>query len=356
MKNIRKPNKRLLLSQLIWKKRLNQQHLPHAGYMGNGGDLHLVLGVDGSGISHLVQLLSQALPGNHYIHHPLVKFEPKLTLCNQGHSLAMPYQKVLSADHPLSRVYRIYAERAQAEKKFDLMQEESEAAQDPMLILKETHGLLATEPLLRELKCHCLLYVSDPVLLAEQIFSREGMDASYLDFESEAVMDPVFLKRFHSKQIRSILHAFKLIQRIASNRQRRVQMKIFTIALIQHMFRMLAARYPELATVVDAPIIESDPRRLEFPLVNWLGPEKRESASRIVSSATFSPDGQQALRWTRSWPESITGFEALSDKDVKLAYKLLIEHHLMSDESKDYMDIHLKDDLFSITKARALSF
>jgi hypothetical protein len=334
MKKIRKPNKRLLFSQLIWKKRLNQQHLPHAGYMGNGSDIHLILGVDGAGISHLVQLLSQALPGNHYIHHPLVKFEPKLTLCNQGQRLAMPYQKVLSADHPLNRVYRIYAERAQAEKKFDLMHEQSETAQEPMLILKETHGLLATEALLRELKCHCLLYVSDPVLLAEQIFSRQGVDTDYLEFEHQAVMDPAFLKRFLAKDIRSILHAYKLIQRIPSSRQRRVQMIIFTIALIQHMFRMLAARYPELATVVDAPFIESGPKRLEFPLVNWLGPENMDSATRVVTTATFSPDGQNTLRWMRSWPESITGFEVLSAEDVKLAYKLLTDHNLLSDETK----------------------
>ena len=334
MKKLFKQNKRLLLSQLLWKKRLNKQHMPHAGYMGNGGDIHLVLGVDGAGISHFVQLLSQSLPENHYIHHPLVKFEPKLTLCNQGERLAMPYQKVLSADHPMSRVYRIYAEREQAERKYDLMADVKEAKQDPILILKESHGLLATEALLRELKCHCLLYVSDPVLLAEQMFSREGLDTPYLDYESEAVMDPVFLKRFLAKDLRPALHAYKLIQRLSSSRQRRVQMKIFTIALIQHMFRMLAARYPELATLVDAAVIEDDPRRLEFPLVNWLGPENLHCASRVISNATFTQEGQHALRWTRSWPESITSFEALSNKDVKLAYKLLIDHHLMSDESK----------------------
>ncbi|MCG7874420.1 MAG: hypothetical protein JAZ11_20265 [Candidatus Thiodiazotropha lotti] len=334
MKKLHKPNKRLLLSQLLWKKRLDKQQLPHAGYMGNGGDIHLVLGVEGAGISHFVQLLSQALPENHYIHHPLVKFEPKLTLSNHGERLAMPYQKVLTADNPMSRVYRIYAERAQAEKKFDLMAEDKPSDPDPTLILKESHALLATEALVRELKCHTLLYVSDPVLLAEQMFSREGMETSYLDFESEAVMDPTFLKRFLAKDLRPVLHAYKVIQRLRSSRQRQVQMKIFTIALIQYMFRMLAARYPELATLVDAAVIENDPRRLEFPLVNWLGAENLHSASRVIANATFTPQGQETLRWTRSWPESITTFEALSSKDVKLAYKLLIDHHLMSDESK----------------------
>ncbi|MBW9257324.1 MAG: hypothetical protein K1562_06830 [Candidatus Thiodiazotropha sp. (ex. Lucinisca nassula)] len=334
MKKIHKSNKRLLLSQLLWKKRLNKQQLPHAGYISHGGDIHLVLGVDGAGIGHFVQLLSQSLPEHHYIHYPLAKFEPKLTLSNQGERLAMPYQKILSADHPMSRVYRIYAERAQAERRYDLMAEEQEATPDPILILKESHGLLATEALLRELKCHCLLYVSDPVLLAEQMFSKEGMETTYLDFESEAVMDPAFLKRFLAKDLRPALHAYKLIQRLPSARQRRVQMKIFTIALIQHMFRMLAARYPELATLVDAAVIEDDPRRLEFPLVNWLGPENLHSASRVISNSTFTPEGQNVLRWTRSWLESITNFEALSNKDVKLAYKLLIDHHLMSDETK----------------------
>jgi hypothetical protein len=111
-------------------------------------------------------------------------------------------------------------------------------------------------------------------------------------------------------------------------------MKIFTIALIQHMFRMLAARYPELATVVDVALVEDDPMRLEFPLVNWLGPEKLQVAKRVLSTTTFSPDGHKSLRWVNSWPETITSFESLSAKDVKLAYKLLIDHQLVSDEAK----------------------
>jgi hypothetical protein len=86
--------------------------------------------------------------------------------------------------------------------------------------------------------------------------------------------------------------------------------------------------------VVDAPFIERGPRRLEFPLVNWLGPENMDSAARVVTTATFNTDGQNTLRWMRSWPESITGFEVLSDEDVKLAYKLLTDHNLLSDETK----------------------
>ena len=137
--------------------------------------------------------------------------------------------------------------------------------------MKETHSLLATEALLRELQCHALFYISDPVILAEQIFSREGLNTSYLELESKAVMESRFLKRFLSHDLRAVLHAYKLIQRLPTDRQRSIQMKVFTIALIQHMFRMLAARYPELASVVDFECIENDPERLQFPLVNWLG-------------------------------------------------------------------------------------
>lgn len=334
MKQIPLQNKRLMISQLIWKGRLNQTHTPHAGYMGNGGDIHLMLGVNGSGINHLIQLLSQALPDGQFIHHPLLKFEPRLTLSSQGDRLAVPYHKELAADHPLNRIYRIYAEMNQVEPCHELLREENETTQARLLILKETHGLLATEALLRELQCHVLFYVSDPVMLAEQIFSREGADAPYLDLESKAVMDFRFLKRFFSHDVRAVLHAYKLIQRLPSERQRRVQRKIFTIALIQHMFRMLSARYPELATVVDFTLIEPDPRRLEFPLVNWLGSNNLERIKPVLDKATFTQQGQTLLRWTRSWPESITTFEALSAEDVRLGYKLLTDHKLMRDEGK----------------------
>ena len=335
MKKIPKQNKRLFFSRLLWNKRLNQKHMPHAGYMGNGGDINLILGINGPGINHLTQLLPQALSNGHYIHHPLTKFEPKLTLSNQGDRLAIPYHKDLTADHPLNRIYRIYAEESLAKNNYNLLLlGESDASRGAFLIMKEVHGLLATEALLRELQCHVLFYVSDPVILAEQLFSREGLDTTYLDLESEAVMDSRFLKRFFPRDFRTVLHAYKLIHRLPSGRQRRVQMKVFTIALIQHMFRMLAARYPELASVIDFALIENDPKRLEFPLVNWLGPDSLDHTKRLLSGATFTADGQKSQRWTWSWPESINAFEALSSEDVRTAYQLMIDHKLMPDEGK----------------------
>ncbi|MEW8505538.1 MAG: hypothetical protein AB2598_02460 [Candidatus Thiodiazotropha sp.] len=333
MKKIPKTSKRLTLSQYLWNRRINQKYLPHAGYMGNGGDIHLLLGVSGTGINHLTHLLSQ-LPNSRIIHNPLTKFEPKLTLSKYAHRLAIAYHKELSADHPLNRVYRIYAEMDLAESNHDLLLIESTASARSSLILKETNGLLATEALLRELQCHALFYISDPVILAEQIFSREGFDTTYLDLESKAVMDSRFLKRFLYHDLREILHAYKLIQRLTSERQRRVQMKIFTIALTQHMFRMLAARYPELASVVDFESIEHDPKCLQYPLVNWLGPDSLEGSERIFNTASFKPDGQKSLRWTRSWPETINTFETLSARDVSLAYQILIDHKLVRGEGK----------------------
>ncbi|PVV09547.1 MAG: hypothetical protein B6D77_09835 [gamma proteobacterium symbiont of Ctena orbiculata] len=334
MKKILKQNKRLFFSQLLWSKRINRKFMPHAGYMGNGGDIHLILGVDGTGINHLIQLLSQAVPNNRFIHNPLAKFEPKLTLSYQGDRLAIPYQKELTADHPLNRVYRIYAEENLAETNYDLLLMENKATPSASLIMKETHSLLATEALLRELQCHTLFYISDPVILAEQIFSREGLNTSYLESESKAVMESRFLKRFLSHDLRAVLHAYKLIQRLPTDRQRSIQMKVFTIALIQHMFRMLAARYPELASVVDFECIENDPERLQFPLVNWLGSNSLEHSELILNRSTFKPDGQMSRRWTRSWPESINTFDALTAKDANLAYQIMIDHGLMRDEGK----------------------
>ncbi len=332
MKKIHKQKKLSFINELIWKKRVNHKHLPHAGYMGNGGDLHLILGVNGTGINHLTQLLSQALPNSHYIHYPLAKFEPKLSLSYPGDRLAIPYHKELTTDHPINRIYRIYAERNLVNTYRNVLLNENETPQDAFLIMKEVHSLLASEALLRELKCHVLFYISDPVILAEQIFSREGPDTPYLDLESQAVMDSRFLKRFFPHDLRSVLHAYKLIQRLSSRHQRRLQMKIYTITLIQHMFRMLVVRYPELASIADFPLIENDPQRLEFPLVNWLGPNSLEYSKQVLNAATFSPDGQKFRRWTRSWPESINSFEILSSEDVRMAYKLIIDHEFMRDE------------------------
>jgi hypothetical protein len=331
MKKPLRQNNRLSISQLIWNTRINYQFLPHAGYMGNGGEIHLLLGINGTGINHLAQLLSQALPNNHYINYPLAKFEPKLTFSNLGDRLATPYHKKLATDHPLNRVYRIYAERYLLKTTHNLQPIEDDTSQHALLILKETHALLATEALLRELKCHVLFYASDPVILAEQIFQREGVNTSYLDLESEAVMDHYFLKRFLAHDLHAVLHAYKLIQRLPRH-QRRMQIKIFAISLIQHMFRMLAARYPELVTVIDFALIENDPKHLQFPLINWLGPNSLEHSKHLLDTASFTPDGKKVRRWTRSWPESINIFEILSAEDVRMAYQLIINRELIHDE------------------------
>jgi hypothetical protein len=332
MKKIPRQSKRLFISQLLWKKRLNQKCTPHAGYVGNGEDIHLVLGVNGAGIEHLTQLISLALPNNHYIFHPLKKFDPKLTLSTHGDRLAMPYHKELTADHPLNRAYRIYIEKSLVKTNKIFAQNKNEIFQNTLLIMKEVHALLATEALLRELKCRVLFYITDPVILADQIFTQEGLETFYLGLESEAVMDSRFLKRFFSRDLHAVLHAYKLIQRLSSGDKRRVQMKIFTITLIQHMFRMLAARYPELATVIDYSIIKDNPRQLGFPLVNWLGQGSLECSKHVIHTATFTPNGQKSSRWRRSWPESITAFEVLSPEDVSMAYQIIINHGLMSDE------------------------
>jgi hypothetical protein len=149
MKKIFSQNKRLLFSQLMWKKRVNQKYLPHAGYMGNGGEIHLILGVNGTGINHFTQLLLQALHNSLFIHYPLEKFEPDLTLSTQGDRMAIPYHKELEASHPLNRIYRIYAERNLLETDYDVTQNENAKPNDAFLIMKEVHGLLATEALLR---------------------------------------------------------------------------------------------------------------------------------------------------------------------------------------------------------------
>jgi hypothetical protein len=334
MKKSLRPNKRLYISQLLWEKRLDHKYMPHAGYMGNGEEIHLMLGVNGAGINHLARLVSQALYNSRYIDLPLAKFEPKLTLSNRGYRLGIPYHKNLTGNHPMIRTYRIHAERNLLERKHIECLLGNEMPQDILLIMKEVHGLLATEALLRELKCHVLFYISDPVILAEQIFSREGLDTPYLELESAAVMDPRFLKRFFPHDIRTVLHAYKLINRSYTARQRRVLMKIFTIALIQHMFRMLAARYPESATVVDYGVIQSDPKQLDYPLVNWLGTNGVERANDVLNTATFTPDGQTSMRWKSSWPELLTAFDILSAEDVSAAYQVILDHKLMRDEGK----------------------
>jgi hypothetical protein len=245
-------------------------------------------------------------------------------LLRLGDGRAIGYAKELGETHPLLRFYRMLAESNQ-----DLVPRRTGGEQDgtsdaeAVFLVKEVRSLLATEALVRGLGCRAALFVNDPVLIVDRLFAHAGRSCEYLQPESSAVTDPAFCRRFLRREAHRVARIHRVVQRLPDYSERAVLLRVLAVALIQHMFRLLAARYPEQVTVVSYPSLHRHPQAFVDKAVAFYGPQARARAEAVLSSSTIHAAGQDRLLWTSgasnggSEPMALTGSEVLS------AYQLL---------------------------------
>jgi hypothetical protein len=324
--------KRQNIRHWIWRQRLERAYSEHAGLIGDGSQLHLVLGVAGSGVDHLARLIVQPGTNLRYFRNPLARFDPRLQL-GAGHDrLGMPCCKQLEREHPLLRVYRMLVEYdnpwSTLRTTNRVVTEEPETV--PAMVC-ECHALLATEALLRDLGAHILLYVSDPVCVVDRMLDEQGLETSYLEEEGRSMLSPYFLGRFLRRNYTEVMHTYRHIQRIQDVRERKVFQQVLVVALIQHMFRMLSARYPAQVALVDYQRLAQDPQSLAAALEHLFGELGIEIAHAVASGATFVPSGRATSIWKSTWPERLpSGF--LSPQETRGCYQVLRNAGLSTQE------------------------
>jgi hypothetical protein len=323
--------KRLRINNWMWRQRLERQHSELAGLLGDGGQVRLLLGVRGSGVDYLGRLISQPGFPLRYYHNLLQNFDPPLSLNSSGDRLAVPFTKVLDERHPLIRVLRMTQE-FHGDWALERISNKPETEQWESLpaVVKSSHALLAAEAILRGLQCKALLYVSDPVKAVDQLFAAGGLDSPYLLEEGRSVLAPYFLGRFLRKDYARIMHAYRRARRVADARRENVLHRVLVIALIQHMFRMLAARYPQQAIVVEYDRIADDPTLMVRMLEQLLGETGLQIGHSVMVESTFSRSGEERILWKNDWPEKKPSFGFLTPEEVRASYRLLQECGLAS--------------------------
>ncbi len=320
----------------MWKQRFEKNFSSHAGLIGDGQQLHFLLGVKGGGVEHLGRLIS--LPGTkvRYFANVLSRMEPRLQFQGSGDRLSFPFEKSLERNHPLFRTYRLlveYDNEWATGKTTNRIQGKNPEAL-PCLVM-ESHALLASEALLRETGGKAMLYVSDPVKVVDALFEDEKLDTPYREAEAKSVFSPYFLARFMRRDYAEVLHTLRRIGRSQRVRERIILTRVLTVALIQHMFRMLALRYPQQITLVDFAQVARDPYRLESAVESFLGDPGLAIARHIMSTATFHASGNERPLWKNAWPEQMSSPRYLTSKDMALCYSVLKDSGLGTGAAPD---------------------
>ncbi len=316
--------KRSQIRNWMWRQRLERTYSSYTGLIGDTHDLTLLLGIRGSGVDHLGGLISQpGIPVRYYRDY-IACFEPQIQISTGQDRLAMPFHKELPDDHPVMRVLRMTIESGN--DRFGLESSnraETEDPEDLACLVKESSCLLVAEALVRQLDCRLMLYVSDPVKILDRLFKAEGLGSAYLVEEGRSVLSPYFLARFMRRDYGRVLHVHQRIRRTRSVRRRTILCRLLVVALIQHMFRMLAARYPERVALTEYDQLAFNPQSLEAILFMVFGERGGDIGRRVVLESSFCPDEKDYLVWKNVWPEKsiVPGF--LTPEEVRLSYQVL---------------------------------
>ncbi len=318
------PEKQHNIRQWLWRQRLEKRYWPYAGMVGEGTGLHFVLGLAGGGGEHLMRLLTQKGVAVRGYKGLLQRFEPRLDFGAGEDRLAVEYAKDMPFDHPLLRVYRMLMEfdNDWTSQHLSNRPETGDLESLPCLV-GETHALLGTEALLRGLGAKALLYVGDPVRMVDSLFAQWGEESTYLLAEGRNMLAPQFLSRFYRRDFRKVLEAHKRIRRLSDPRQRNIAHRVLVAGLMEHMFRMLAARYPRQVQLVEFGQLVDNPYYLEDSLRNFLGDPGLQIARTVTLLSTFKPENRNHLVWHNSWPEQMSYPRYLTESELRLCRELL---------------------------------
>jgi hypothetical protein len=315
--------KRTKIRNWMWRQRLERSSSSHAGLIGDTQNLTLLLGLRGSGVDHLGSMISQpGMPVRYYQDH-VARFEPRIQTTNGPDRLAMPYNKDLPKDHPILRSLRMTMELSAGNLVTPTNRVGGEHPDGLLCLVKESRGLLAAEAILRQLDCRLLLYVSDPVKILDRMFDEEGLETTYLVEEGRSVLAPYFLSRFLRRDYGRVLHVHQRIRRTRDVRKRTILHRVLVVALIQHMFRMLAARYPDRVSLAEYDQLAFNPVALEGIVKKAFDKRGEDLGRRVVMESSFRPDGKDYLVWKNVWPEKtiVSGF--FTPEEVRLCYQVL---------------------------------
>ncbi len=201
--------------------------------------LRLVLGTGRSGTSWLSQVLAASETPLRFFKEPLNRSKPQLKLTGPFDRTASPYQSELSESDVLPWAYRSLTEEGDRQWKTGQVCEPLRGDKDwEVCLVKEVHALLASEALIKALKCPTVVITRDPIYVVDSHLSFRGLKAPLWRNEFEYLGDTVFLERYFGDHTERIEEHRRRIPD-CDQRLRVVLEKTLAVAVLNRMLRIL---------------------------------------------------------------------------------------------------------------------
>jgi hypothetical protein len=286
--------------------------------------LRLILGPGRSGTSWLSKVLGKTNIPLRFINEPLYHYSPKLQFSKRYDHTAISYQPNMRDDHPLLKAYQSFTFSSFDWKKYLpsqlLLRDDREFS---ICLIKEVHSLLATEALLKKLKCQTIFITRDPLYVVDSLLSFRGLDAPIWRNETKYIREGHFLERFlpgRKNNIRKKLWAAKLN---LNKRERVTTEKVLTVAVINKMLEKLALHFSHV-THISYEKICAKPNEVISYASNFLNLEAGKETFRYLKatqSVANQNDPYSVFRDTRG--QLTRAFRFLSLAEVKTLRRML---------------------------------
>lgn len=225
-----------------------------------------------------------------YVHEALPHMRQKYRPSAGGDPNAMPYSSELSADHPLVSIARILTVPDLPEDMFLSKYADRKVPRNDkdfqVVLHKEVHALLASEGLVKELRCPTLVITRDPIYSVDSLLSYQGLESPYLRHESVYIQETTFLWNAFSCDAHAV---FEYLQRFPDDgvhRQNVETAKVLTAAIINAVLSRLADRFSNVMRVRYEDLI--------------LDPVARFNEIAVFFGLEFGPHAQRQLEKTLS--------------------------------------------------------
>lgn len=232
---------RCKLAEGRWQKKFKKMHPKLSAYSGEPQKLRLILGPGRSGTTWLSRVLGKSATSLRFFIEPLHPFKVKLPLSRKFDRTAIPYQSSLDDSHPLVRVYKSLTF---PEYNWDsLLPKELTVRNDidfSFCLVKEVHSLLATEALLKNLKCPALFITRNPIYVVDSVLSYQGLDTRLWQNESNYITDTSFLMRYFPDQGDEIRKYYASNDGTSNNKKQIILSKVLTVSILNKMLYILS--------------------------------------------------------------------------------------------------------------------
>ena len=291
-----------------WRKAFHRVHPGLSEHRGEPERIRLILGPGRSGTSWLSSVLSRSSTPLRFVSEPLHPFRPKLPYSSRYDHTALPYCHSIEEDSPLVRVYMALTSRDDSLS--GVLPEDTLRRDDKdfsLCLIKEVHSLLATEALLKMLRCPVIILTRDPIYVVDSLMSFRGLNAPIWRNEANYVRTKLFLSRFFGGESEMIEEAYRKNDRELSKRTRLITEKVLTVAVMNKMLHVLSndmhiahhIEYEELCkkpseTVSRAAQILS--LEVSGEMVAYLGKTQRKRADDVGPYSVFRETSKQTVR------------------------------------------------------------